>query len=40
MGRPMNEDIERMHLKESKSFNDIVYHYARLLIFFKLKQGK
>ena len=38
MGRPLNEDIEKLHLKESKSFNDIIYHYSRLLIFLKIKE--
>lgn len=39
MGRPENRDVEGIHLKENKSYNDIVYHFARFLIFLKLKQG-
>ena len=31
--------MEAIHLKENKSYNDIVYHFARFLIFLKLKQG-
>ena len=37
MGRPVNEDAEKPHLKESKAFNDIIYHYARFSIFIKLR---
>ena len=40
MGRPCNEGIENQHLTENKSYNDVIYHYARLLIFLKLKKGK
>ena len=40
MGRPDNCGPEALHLKENKSYNDIVYHFARFLIFLKLKQGE
>lgn len=40
MGRPDNCGTEALHLKENKSYNDIVYHFARFLIFLKFKQGE
>jgi hypothetical protein len=33
----MNTDIEKQHLLQNKSYNDIIYHYSRYLIFIKLK---
>jgi hypothetical protein len=39
MGRPDNNKTEADHLIENKSYNDIVYHFSRFLIFLKLKQG-
>lgn len=40
MGRPDNKGAEGEHLKENKSYNDIVYHFARFLIFLKFMQDK
>ena len=40
MGRPDNCGTEALHLKQNKSYNDIVYHFARFLIFLKFKQGE
>lgn len=40
MGRPKLGETEALHLKENKSYNDIVYHFARFLILLKFKQGE
>jgi hypothetical protein len=38
MGRPDNNQTEKEHLKENRSYNNIVYHMSRLLIFLALEK--
>jgi hypothetical protein len=38
-GRPTNQQPEKMHLKENRSYNDIIYHYSRFMILLKIMQG-
>lgn len=42
MGRPSNVSVEAQHLKENKSYNDIIFHFCKiqLQLTFLSKEGK